>query len=248
MTTIETPTSAVAPTPTPTPTSTPGGVRTTTPDITRLSTWCGVAFTVCQLTVMVFMAVLVLPHGGSPSDPALVRGHRVLDAADAYRIGNYVFMVAGSLLLGFLGAVYVRLRRADGSGALAAVGVAAGTLLAVVWPFAGVLHDVALDTAQAGADVRILAGWDSVAPYSLAFSVLPRAFLVLALVLGLRLTGGPRWLQHSGVAIVVVSLVGSATLVSGALFPVLALSTLAYELWIGLLAWHWLRDGVTSAA
>ena len=218
--------------------------RSTGPDITRLSAWCGIAFTVCQLTVMVFMAVLVLPHGGSPSDPALERGHRVLDAADAYRIGNYVFLVAGSLLLGFLGAVHVRLRRADASGALATVGVAAGTLLAVVWPFAAVLHDVAL----AGADVRILAGWDSVAPYSLAFSVLPRAFLVLALVLGLRLSGGPRWLQRSGVAIVVVSLVGSATLVSGALFPVLALSTLAYELWIGALAWHWLREGVTSAA
>ena len=222
--------------------------RSTGPDISRLSAWCGVAFTACQLTVMVFMAVLVLPHGGSPSDPALERGRNVLEAADAYRIGNYLFLVAGSLLLGFLGAVHVRLRRADASGALATVGVAAGTLLAVVWPFAAVLHDVALDTAQAGADVRILAGWDSVAPYSLAFSVLPRAFLVLALVLGLRLTGGSRWLQRSGVAIVVVSLVGSATLVSGALFPVLALSTLAYELWIGLLAWHWLRDGVTSAA
>ena len=51
-----------------------------------------------------------------------------------------------------------------------------------------------------------------------------------------------------GVAIVAVSLVGSATLVSGALFPVLALSTLAYELWIGALAWRWLREGVTSAA
>jgi len=231
-----------------TPTPTSRTAPSTGPDITRLSTWCGVAFTACQLTVMVFMAVLVLPHGGSPGDPALERGRNVLDAADAYRIGNYVFLVAGSLLLGFLGAVHVRLRRADSSGALAAVGVAAGTLLAVVWPFAAVLHDVALDTAQAGADVRILAGWDAVAPYSLAFSVLPRAFLVIALVLGLRLTGGPRWLQRSGVAIVAVSLVGSATLVSGAVFPVLALSTLAYELWIGLLAWHWLRDGVTSAA
>jgi hypothetical protein len=33
----------------------------------------------------------------------------------------------------------------------------------------------------------------------------------------------------------------SATLLTGALFPVLALSTLGYELWVAALAWHWLR-------
>ena len=220
--------------------------RTTGLDTARISTWCGVAFTVCQLTAMVGMAILVLPHGGSPGDPALERGTNVLDAAEAYRIGNYVFMVAGTLLLGFLGAVHLRLRRADPTGVLATVGVAAGTLLALVWPYAAVLHDVALDTAEAGADVRILAGWDAVAPYSLAFSALPRIFLVLTLVVGLRRTGGSRWLQRIGLAIVAVSVVGSATSLSAGLFPALALSTLAYELWIGALAWHWLRDGVTS--
>jgi hypothetical protein len=40
----------------------------------------------------------------------------------------------------------------------------------------------------------------------------------------------------------VLSLVGSATLLTGALFPVLALGTLGYEIWVGALAWHWLRD------
>ena len=33
-----------------------------------------------------------------------------------------------------------------------------------------------------------------------------------------------------------------ATLVVDAMFPLLALSTLAYELWIAALAWHWLRS------
>jgi hypothetical protein len=208
----------------------------------RISTRFGVAFTLCQLTAMALMAIFVLPHGGSPGDPALERGHRVLDAADLYRAGNYVFMMSGVVLLGFLGAVRARLRRVDPSGALATVAVAAGTLLALIWPFAGVLHDVALDTAQAGTDLRVLGGWDAVAPYSLAFSALPRLFLVGALVLGLRATGTAPWLQRAGVVILVLSMVGSATLLAGALFPLLALSTLAYELWIGALAWHWLRD------
>ena len=209
--------------------------------LARVSARFGIAFTACQLAVMVAMAVFVLPHGGSPSDPALERGHNVLDAESVYRAGNYVFMLAGMLLLGFLGVVHTKLRAVDSTGVLATVGVAAGTLLAVVWPFAGVLHDVALDTATAGADVRILAGWDAIAPYSLAFATLPRLFFVGALVLGLRISGSAPWLQRIGIALLPVSLVGSATLLSGALFPVLALSTLGYELWVGAVAWHWLR-------
>jgi hypothetical protein len=210
--------------------------------VTRLSACFGIAFTAGQLVVMVTMAVFVLPRVGSPGDPPLERGHSILDAETAYRLSNYAFMLAGSLLLGFLGAVHVRLRRVDATGVLPTVAVAAGTMLALVWPLAAVLHDVALDTAAGGADVRILAGWDSIAPYSLAFSALARSFFVGALVLGLRREGAPPWLQRVGVALLPLSILGSATLVTGALFPVLALSTLGYELWVGALAWHWLRE------
>ena len=223
------------------------GTRTTGLDVTRISTWFGVAFTVCQLSVMVCMAIFVLPQGGQPGEPPLTWGRDVLDAAEAYRIGNYAFMVAGVLLLGFLGAVQVRLRRADASGTLATVAVAAGTLVAFVWPYAAVLHDVALDTAEKGTDLRMLAGWDAIAPFSLAFSALPRIFFVLAVVLALRLTGGSRWMQRIGVGIVVLSAIGTATTVTAVVFPALALGSLGFELWIGALAWQWLRDGATSA-
>ena len=209
--------------------------------LARLSARFGVAFAICQVTVMVAMATLVLPRGGSPSDPALERGLNVLDAETAYRLGNYTFIVAGTLLIGFLGAVHVRLRQADAGGALAAVGLASGTLLALVWPFAGVLHDVALEAASSGADVRILAGWDAVAPFSLAFSALPRVFFVGAIVVAMRLAGESPWLQRIGLAILPLSLIGSATLVADWMFPVLAISTLAYELWVGAVAWTWLR-------
>jgi hypothetical protein len=210
-------------------------------DPERISTRFGLAFSLGQLVVLVATALFVLPHGGSPGDPALERGQSVHAAADIYRVGNYVFMISGSLLLGFLGAVQVRLRRVDGSGTLSTVAVAAGTLLAVIWPLAGMLHDVALDAAGAGADLRILAGWDAVAPYALAFSVLARVFFVGAIVLGLRLAGGAPWLVRSGVVLLVLALAGSATLVVGDLFPLLALSTLGYEIWVGVVAWHWLR-------
>jgi hypothetical protein len=222
--------------------------RTTGPDLVRASTWCGLAFTICQLTVMVFMAIFVLPHGGTPGDDPTDWGQRVLDHADAYRIGNYIFMVAGVLLLGFLGAVGVRLRRADGTGILATTAVAAGTLLAFVWPYAAVLHDVVLDTAEKGTDVRMLAGWDAIAPYSLAFSALPRIFFVLAIVYALRLTGGSRWMQRIGIGIVVLSAIGTATSLTATVFPALALGSLGFDLWIGALAISWLKERSVSAA
>src|SRR3954470_2626171 len=215
--------------------------RTSESMLTRLSARFGLAFAICQILVMVAMTVFVLPHAGSPDDPALSRGQHVLDAHNAYRIGNYAFMVSGMLLIGFIGVVHQRLRSADSTGVLARVGVESGTLLALIWPFAGVLHDVALETGRAGADPRILAGWDAVAPFSLAFSALARVFFVGAIVLGLRLAGTAPRLQRLGVILVPLSLLGSATLVTGALFPLLALSTLGYEVWVGAVAWHWLR-------
>jgi len=210
-------------------------------DVGRISTRFGLAFPVCQIVVMIAMALFVLPNSGSPQAPALERGARMLDGYTAYKVGNFVFMIAGMLLLGFLGAVQLRLRRADGTGVLATVGVAAGTLLALIWPLAGVLHDVTLEAAASGGDLRTFVGWDAVAPFSLAFSVLPRVFFLGAIVLGLRAQDSAPWLRRTGVALIPVSLVGSATLVVGELFPVLALSTLAFEVWVGALAWHWLR-------
>jgi hypothetical protein len=219
----------------------PSGTPAHRLDAERISTRFGLAFSLGQIAVLVAMAVLVLPHGGSPDDPALQRGRNVHDAAGIYQAGNYVFMISGSLLLGFLGAVQGRLRRADPSGTLATVAVAAGALLALIWPLAGMLHDVALDTARAGADLRILAGWDAVAPFALAFSVFARVFFLGAIALGLRAAGGSTWLVRSAVVLIVLALVGSGTLVNGALFPLLAVSTLGYEIWVGVLAWHWLR-------
>lgn len=213
------------------------------PALARVSARFGVVFAVCQLAVMIVMVTVVLPHGGSPDAPAALRGRTILEAETIYRSANYAFMAAGSLLIGFLGVVHLRLRSIDPTGVLAAVAVASGTLLALIWPYSGVLHDVALDAAVAGTDVRLLAAWDAVPPLSLAFAAFSRILFVGALVMGLRLAGSAPRLQWWGMALVPLSLVGSLTLVLDGLFPVLALSTLGYELWVGALAWHWLRDG-----
>ncbi|WP_433622906.1 hypothetical protein [Nocardia sp. CA-120079] len=55
-------------------------------------------------------------------------------------------------------------------------------------------------------------------------------------------TRGARWLRRGGTAVLPLSLAGSATLVHSALLPVLAVSTLAFQLWVGAVAWHWLHS------
>jgi hypothetical protein len=71
----------------------------------------------------------------------------------------------------------------------------------------------------------------------LALSTLPRAILLAAASVGL-LNGRfiPRWLGWLGLALAVVSLVGSGTMLVGQLFPVLALGTILFEVWILLLS------------
>ncbi|MGV9710098.1 hypothetical protein ACWDTI_05490 [Gordonia sp. NPDC003424] len=213
------------------------GTRPDTP--VRISAACGLLFSVCQIVVMAVMATVVLPHGGGPGTPAGERGAAVLDAITSYRVGNYVFIVSGMLILGFLGAVGARLEAVDRSHVLARVGVASGTLLALIWPLGGVLHDIALEVAAGGTDVRILGGWDAAAPFSLAFAALPRAAFVATIVVGLWRARSPRWLVWTGAAIIVPTLIGSATLVSASVFGILAVSTLCFDLWIGAVAWHW---------
>ena len=62
------------------------------------------------------------------------------------------------------------------------------------------------------------------------------------------MAGTAPWLQRTGLVLLPLSLLGSATLLTDALFPLLALSTLGYELWVGAVAWHWLRSERPSAA
>jgi len=223
-------------------TSVPSTVQTVAGGRTiRISAGFGLVYAIAQLIVMIGFSVFVLPKGGSVGEDPLHWGDDVLAAATWYRVGNYLLMLAGMLLLGFLGAVHARLRRADPSGVLATIAVGAGILLSLLWPLAAALHNVALDIAETGADVRMLAGWDSVAPYLLALSALPRLFLIAAIVAGMRRAGETPWLRRIGIVLLPASLFGSATLLTGAVFPLLALGTLATELWIGAVAVRWMR-------
>ena len=142
-------------------------------------------------------------------DPS-VWGTHVLEAADAYRIGNRTSSWwPACCCSASLGAVHVRLRRADATRAPQSHrGTHAGALLALVWPTPRSSCTRRRPLARGRQRARTCA-WPAGTQsrhYSLAFSALPRVFFfVMAIVLALRLVGDSPWLQRTGIAIALLA-------------------------------------------
>jgi hypothetical protein len=123
-----------------------------------------------------------------------------------------------------------------GDNTLATAAVTSRAIVAILWPLSAVLNNLGIDIAQVGGDAATIVALDAIGPYMLALSTLPRAILLAAVSVGLRYGRFiPRWLGWLGLVLAVVSLVGSAAMLVGELFPVLALGTIFFEVWILLL-------------
>jgi hypothetical protein len=197
----------------------------------------GIAFSVSQLAVMLYFVILVLPQMGPPDAVAQHIAFYTQHGA-TLRLGNYLMTLPMPFFLLFLGGLSGVLRRTeDGDSTLATAAISSGAIAAVLWPLSAVLNNIGLDIAQAGGDTATIMALDAIGAYMLALSALPRAVLLAAASVGL-LQGRfmPRWLGWLGLLLAVASLAGSATLVVSQLFPVLALGTLLFEVWILLLS------------
>lgn len=203
----------------------------------------GIVYALAQLGAFVFFATAILPRFAPVDAAPLVRAAAVKELGETLRLGNFLLTMPVPFFLFFVGGTFPLLRRLErGSDALAATALAAGSAMALMWPLGAVISDLELDLAQAGGDAVTVSVLDAIAPYSLALSAFARAVLVVALSVpvlkmgnGLRLTG---W---SGIAVAILSLVGTTTLVFGAVFPILALSTLLFDVWLLVFCILWLR-------
>jgi hypothetical protein len=204
----------------------------------RAGLFSGIGFALLQLAAMVLFATQILPRLGPMDAPVALRAAAYAEHGNLLRLGNYLLTLPTPLFLFFLGAVFTGVRRAEENGGpLAMAAVAAGAAMAMIWPLAAIISDIGIDIARAGGDVATVASLDAIAPYSLALSALPRMVLLLTISAALlhhELT--PRWVGWMGVVAGLLSLAGTATLVVSDLFPLLALSTLFFELWIIVLS------------
>jgi adenosylhomocysteine nucleosidase len=218
-------------------------------DSTPVSPWqraalgCGAVFTLVQLTALAYFVVLIFPRFTAIDAPAPARAAAVAGLGNVMRVGNFLLLLGLPPFLGFVAGASVSLRRGPTTGGVfAALATIAGVAIAVIWPIGIVLTDVELDLAQAHGDPAVVSALDALAPYTLALSALPRAVFLVAVSAGARSRGlASTPLVYAGYAIAAVSVAGSATLLSANVFPILAMSTLAFEIWVGLVALALLR-------
>lgn len=208
----------------------------------RLALASGIIFSLVQLGALFYFIIFIFPRMGPPEATAQ---HLLFytQHGEALRFGNYLLMLPAPFFLLFLGGLFGLLRQAEGDqGPLAPAALTGGVLVAILWPLSGVLNNIGIDIAQAGGNAATIVALDAIGPYMLALSALPRVVLLAATSGGLlsaRLI--PRWLGWLGLGLALVSLAGSATLVAPQLFPVLALGTLLFEVWVLLLSMALLR-------
>ena len=203
----------------------------------------GIVYALAQLVAFAFFAIAILPRFAPVDASPVVRAAAVKELGETLRVGNFLLMLPVPFFLFFIGGAFSLLRKLEqASDVLAATALGAGSAMALMWPLGAVISDLELDLAQAGGDAITVSVLDAIAPYSLALSAFARAVLVVALsVPALKLGKGLRLTGWAGIAVAILSLVGTSTLVFGAAFPILALSTLLFDLWLLVLCVLWLR-------
>ena len=153
-----------------------------------------------------------------------------------YALIPYLNAAQMAFVVLFFGGLFGVLRRAEGgSGSLAAAVFAAGLAIAIIFPLTTMIETHLLfGFASAGVDPAATQAVDGIGPLSLALSGFPQAVVLggtAALLLSRRFA--PRWLGWAGFALGALVLIGTGTLAVGpGLFPITALGTLLFWVWI----------------
>lgn len=195
----------------------------------------GIVFAVLQITAIVFALVFFLSQLPAVGAPVAEWAEALAQIPTmTVRVTDYLLLLPVPFFLLFLGGLFGVLRRAEGgSGTLAVSALGAGIAMAMTWPMGILVAGLSSGIVADGGDLATAWALDGMAPLSLALSAFPRTVLLAAtslLLLDSRLV--PRWMGLLGLVLAVASLIGTGMLLLPDMFPVLALVTLIFELWI----------------
>jgi hypothetical protein len=215
----------------------------------RLALASGLLFVAVQIATIVFnvsfFATTHPPMDASPEETA--RG--IAEHATMVEIGTYLYVLHLPFLLLFLGGLLGVLRRVEGgSGALSVSAFGAGVAMAIIASMGALISALTPTIGQLGGDAATVKAIDGMTPLALALSAFPRAVLLGATsVVLLEGRIAPRWIGWAGLAIGLLSLVSTGTLVAPALFPLLAIGTLLFVIWVAALTIALLRSTRTGS-
>jgi len=218
----------------------------------RLTFIGGIIAAALYLAGVAIFAAFVIPYMPPIGAPAteVAPFYAEQSRGFAYKFVSYMGQAELPFLALFFGGLFGVLRRVEGgSGALAAGIFAAGIANAIILPIIIVVENhVMLGLAAAGGDPLTVRAFDGMGPVSFGLSGFAQALIVVgtaALLRSVQLT--PRWLEWLASIVAVVSLIGTLTLMWGGMFPVAALATMLFRVWMlalsiallrGAPAWH----------
>ncbi len=200
----------------------------------RLALASGILFAAVQIATVAFNVVFFLtthpPMDASPQETA--RGFAQQETM--VEIGTYLYVLQVPFWLLFLGGLFGVLRRAEGgSEALSVSVLGAGVAIVVIASMGALISALTPTIGQLGGDAATVKAIDGMTPLALALSAFPRAVLLVATsVVLLESHMAPGWIGWTGLALGLISLVTTGTLVAPALFPILVIGTLLFVLWV----------------
>lgn len=219
-------------------------------DAGRTSIWerralmSGILFAVVAIFGAAFAMLFIFPEMASLDASAAERAAFSFEHGTRMLVNTYFLMLQMPFLIVFVAGLFVILRRAEGGGGVLSLtafgaGLVMSAILYMGWMIAGI---ITIFLADEGASAETIVALDGLAPMSLALSAFPRAILLAAIsAIVLERQLAPRWIGIAGVALAAIHLAGTGTLIVADLFPVLAIGSLLFTVWVFALAVSLLR-------
>lgn len=190
----------------------------------------GMIYSVVQIAILVYAGFVLLPLLGPPDAAAAQRYEGYASHHFLFKVGNYLMGLPTPFFFLFLGGVYAYFNQLSESvRGILFTALLSGAALIMIWPFGAIVSVIGIDIAAAGGDKITGGAFDSIVPYSLGLSTLPRAVFLFTLSV---LLINHKWLSGTGFFIAALSLSGNLVIAAGNFLPLSLSSALLFHVWV----------------
>ena len=204
----------------------------------KRSTWessalgSGLVAGIIQIAAFIVFGATAAPRMPPLHAPPAEHAAFYAQAWEPISVANYLYLLPIPFFLLFLGGLDSLMRRTISSSVPRTAALASGTALCLAWAGGIIVAHTGQSLARLGLDSGTVVGFDSVAQYALAMSGFPRTTFLVAASMLLFDACSWRWTGWTGIGLAALSLVSTATLVAPELYPLAALSVVAFNVWL----------------